>query len=105
MIEQALKQMIRQAVLEELSSAASLSEPDLISLEEARLACGGLDKQTMINLVRNASATGFPAVVLGPRTIKVDRARLIPWLHSGGLAARQGKADNVAEIEEWRKAS
>lgn len=104
MIEQALRQMIRQIVLEEISSAGSLSPPDLISLEEAGLMCGGLGRAVMLDLVHGADETGFPAVVLGPKTFKVDRSRLIPWLHAGGLARLDG-ADNVAEITEWRKAS
>ena len=104
-IENELKQMIRATVLEVLSESGSPSEPDLISLEEARLVCGDLGKDAILDLVHNPADTGFPAVILGPRTIKVDRTRLVPWLHGGGLVKRRKQSSNVVEIGDRRSAA
>jgi hypothetical protein len=57
----------------------------LISVDEAAKICGDCDKSVIHNLVRERETNDFPAVVLGPRTIKIDKRRLDQWFARGGL--------------------
>lgn len=85
-LNQAIREIVRE-VLEERIDALR-TEPEMIGSDEARKFLGGekpLDKSVFIDLVRNRERNGFPAVVLGPRTIKVDKTRLKPWTANGGL--------------------
>lgn len=81
--EHFLKEAIRDVVREELASEKP-PPLELITIEQAAIECD-CGKSVIEDLVREAAATGFPAVQLGPRTIRIDRNRLRLWLNAGGL--------------------
>ena len=84
-IEQALKDLIRQTVNEALASGVE-NTPELVTLEEAAKFCGcGVD--TVRDLFNEREANGFPGIVLGAKTHRVDKVRLRAWLNNGGLGA------------------
>lgn len=83
-----LESAIRNIVREELAglTIGTLS-PELISPEAAAEICG-CGKDTILDLVRNSPANGFPCVRLSTRTIKIDKARLSAWFAAGGLGMK-----------------
>ena len=96
-LDQVFRESIRDVVREEL--AATKPPPlELISIERAakEMGCG---KSVVEDLVRDAETTGFPAVQLGPRTIRIDRNRLRLWLNAGGLKGKQtDETENVVPL-------
>jgi hypothetical protein len=83
-IDQTFSDVIRSLIREELAAAAPVTdEPDLITIEAAAALCD-CDRSIILSLVHN-ERSGFPAIWLGPRTIRIDRRRLISWLAGGGI--------------------
>ena len=98
-IEQAFKDFIRQTVNEALASGVE-NTPELITLEEAAKFCGcGVD--TVRDLFSEREVNGFPGIVLGAKTHRVDKTRLRAWLNNGGLGAR---SDEPANVTPFRRA-
>jgi excisionase family DNA binding protein len=78
--------MIVQVVEERLGTASL--DPELITVDEAAAICG-CDKSVILDLVHAREASGFPAVVLGKRTIRIDKRRLQRWFQQGGLGVKE----------------
>jgi predicted DNA-binding transcriptional regulator AlpA len=83
-VENALKQMIREAVHELMPEAAPPREPELITIDAVAEMCG-CDKSVIDGLIKDKDRNGFPAIRLGQRTIRIDKQRLYVWLNQGGL--------------------
>jgi excisionase family DNA binding protein len=60
-------------------------EPELITIDQAAELCD-CDKSVITALVHDRETNGFPAIVLGKRTIRIDKRRLQRWFQNGGLA-------------------
>jgi len=93
-IEQTLKSFINEAVRDAIGNAPAQA-PEYISIKEAA-EIAGCDDSVLQSLVKDRAATGFPATVLGPKTIRVNKILLIRWLDAGGLAAGKTQLKLVA---------
>jgi hypothetical protein len=80
MIEAVLQEMVRQTIAEQY---APPQMPEFITVQEAADLCA-CDRSVISSLIQNPSS-GFPAIRLSKRVIKIDKCRLIRWLESGGL--------------------
>lgn len=86
-----LDDTLQELIDERISEALKEVNPqalELITIDAAAEICGGdkpLDRSVMVGLIDATETTGFPAIRLGPRTIRIDKKRLIQWLQSGGL--------------------
>jgi hypothetical protein len=100
-----IEQIIKQIVRDELAAGVGASPPDpeLIEIKEAAKICGcGVD--TIQDLFRESHLNGFPAVVLGKKTYRVDRRRLAAWLATGGLREQISNENESANVLPMRKA-
>jgi len=81
-----IEQIIKQIVREEVAACVGAfgTEPELITLEEAAKLCS-CGPDTIRDLFGESATNGFPAVVLGKKTHRVDKRRLAAWLAAGGL--------------------
>jgi excisionase family DNA binding protein len=86
LIEEAIREIVEQIVEERLGTASL--DPELITVEQAADLCG-CDKSVIHQLVHDREVNGFPAVVLGKRTIRIDKRRLQRWFQQGGLGAKE----------------
>lgn len=77
---------IRAIVREELAAMLPEAghEPRLIDVA-GFIEKYGISKSVVQELVRERETNGFPAVVLGPRTTRIDENRLPAWFAKGGL--------------------
>lgn len=90
-LEQAIRDAIRETVLDVLSEHALPStDPELITMDAAAVLCG-CDVSVIQTLERAKDSNGFPAIRLGQRTIRIDKQRLIRWLHAGGKAVKSSE--------------
>ena len=90
-IETAIREIVEQIVEERLGTATL--DPDLITVDEAAKICV-CDGSVILQLVHDRETNGFPSVVLGKRTIRIDKRRLQRWFQQGGL--------NGSHQENWR---
>lgn len=100
--EKVFIEMIRGVVRDEIAAASMHVEIDLISIEQAMKVCG-TGRQVIDDLIHDAETNGFPSVVLGARTTKIDRNRLGVWLASGGLKPAKAE-DESANVTQFRRA-
>lgn len=99
--EHLAKEWIRDIVREELLS----EEPPPLELISISTAAKEMECSNSVveELVRECETTGFPAVQLGPRTIRIDRNRLRLWLNAGGLKQKQTDDQNRKTEEIYRQ--
>lgn len=83
-LETTFRNLVEEIVAEKLGAVSSV--PELITIDEAAAICG-CDKSVIAALVHDRAANGFPAIVLGRRTIRIDKRRLNIWFQDGGLNA------------------
>jgi hypothetical protein len=99
-----IEQIIKQIVRDELASSVGAfpPEPELIELQEAADICN-CGPDTIRDLFKESHLNGFPAVVLGKKTHRVDKRRLALWLASGGLTqnfTNESADDNVVQMRK-----
>lgn len=75
-------ELIRLLIQEQLERLQPPGIPELLTIQETAELCR-CDKSLILELV-NDPASDFPAIRLGPRTIRVDKVRLLKWLAKGG---------------------
>lgn len=99
-----IDKVIREIVREELAAAAAVSpvEIELIAVKDAADLLG-IDVQAVRDLCSESETNGFPAVVLGTRTCRIDKRRLARWIESGGL--KPAKVEDNGNVVAMRKAS
>ena len=85
-INQFIDNRIREVVAEMIGDVTP-AEPEMITLDEA-CRIMGCSRSTADALHRDRATNGFPSVMLGPRTINVDKRRLHTWITSGGLGVK-----------------
>lgn len=88
--EATFRDLVNEILNERLNGISM--EPELITVKEF---CDlyGVDKSTVHALIHERATNGFPAIVLGPRTIKIDKTRLGRWFAYGGLTnGNRGRA-------------
>lgn len=98
-----IDKQIREIVREELAAATAVSPVEivLIAVKDAADLLG-VDAQAVRDLCSESETNGFPAVVLGTRTTKIDKRRLARWIESGGL--KSAKIETSGNVAEFRKA-
>jgi hypothetical protein len=97
-----IEQIIKQIVRDELAASGGVSpEPELIDIDAAAEICS-CGKDTIQDLFKESHLNGFPAVVLGKKTYRVDKRRLAAWLAAGGL--QQNITNESANVLPMRKA-
>jgi len=84
-----INQAIRDIVREEIAGiyADGSGEPVLISVDDAATFCG-CSRSVLMELHHERAANGFPSIVLGAKTIKIDKRRLTAWFAAGGLGVK-----------------
>lgn len=97
-LEQVLREIVRDEVAACLGAAGAAS-PDLITTDEAADICD-CDASVILNLFHDREANGFPGIVLGKKTFKIDRTRLNAWLARGGLGGK-GIDDEPANVKPF----
>ena len=99
----ALKQLIRETIAEILTETPQ-SEPELVTIADVT-GIIGCDESVVHALIAKKDATGFPAIRLGQRTIRIDKQRLIAWLNKGGLDSNgSSERSKVVSIGDLRAA-
>ncbi len=78
---------IAREVYAELSGGLPVPDPELITVAQF-IKSYGVSKDAAYKLAEDAPANGFPAVRLGPGTIRIDKRRLNQWIATGGLGAK-----------------
>jgi hypothetical protein len=80
-IESTIREIAREVVDERLAQIASpLPEPEMITLADAATLLT-ISASTVEELHRNRETNGFPSFQISPRTVRVDKRRLIGhWL-------------------------
>lgn len=79
--------LIRSIVRDEIEAAIgprAAADPILLTPGEAADLCG-IGKPAIYDLCAGAPINGFPVVRLGTRHLKIDKARLVRWLATGGI--------------------
>lgn len=100
-----IEQIIKLIVREEVSACVGAfgTEPELIEIKEAADICS-CGEDTIRDLFNESAANGFPAVVLGKKTHRVDKRRLAAWLAAGGLTQNFTNENESANVLPMRKA-
>lgn len=82
-LQQAIAQAIDQAVAQRVAETPAAPEFCMVAdiVKEYKIS-----RETIDALVHGSPSNGFPAVRLGPKTIRIDRRRFYTWLNAGGLA-------------------
>ena len=83
-LEQAIEELVNRALTDKLLSIVP-EAPELCRIadivDETKV-----DRATIDALVHGSPDNGFPAIRLGPKTIRIDRRRFYTWLNAGGLS-------------------
>jgi len=85
-IDTVIREIIREELKEWIASAPT-PDPVLISVADSAKICR-CDPSTIRSLIKEKDQNGFPAVIIGPRSIWVDKRRLSLWLEKGGLSEK-----------------
>lgn len=81
-----IEALIRNLIRQEIGSDTGhhYKEPEWISISAAAEYCK-CDRTVIDCLVKGSPSNGFPAAMLGPRTVWIDKTALIDWMREGGL--------------------
>jgi hypothetical protein len=96
--ETAIRTLVEEIVAEKIGAVSSV--PELITMKDAAEICG-CDLSVINALVHDRAENGFPAIVLGRRTIRIDKARLQRWFMNGGLNGSH-QEDRRSEVSDTR---